>query len=149
MLGKLQIIKNAEDLVTSHEQTRAGFIEAALAKNVKAQPYIEQAKTLKSIASQAKTPIELLNITEIQNSLLTASGLSDKSLKYFTDDDKSEAIKKMITEFLEPAGVNFVDELVYRFLLIKEGKIVGEFLNDHNLNLEEIYNQVINDVKID
>ena len=74
MLGKLQIIKNAEDLVTSHEQTRAGFIEAALAKNVKAQPYIEQAKTLKSIASQAKTPIELLNITEIQNSLLTASG---------------------------------------------------------------------------
>ena len=40
MLGKLQIIKNAEDLVTSHEQTRAGFIEAALAKNVKAQPYI-------------------------------------------------------------------------------------------------------------
>lgn len=129
MLGKLQIIKNAEDLVTSHEQTRAGFIEAALAKNVKAQPYIEQAKTLKSIASQAKTPIELLNITEIQNSLLTASGLSDKSLKYFTDDDKSEAIKKMITEFLEPVGVNFVDELVYRFLLIKGDTLGGSMRN--------------------
>ena len=59
-------IKSAEDLVTSHEQTRAGFIEAALAKNHKAKPYIEQAKTLKTLASQAATPIELLNIAEIQ-----------------------------------------------------------------------------------
>lgn len=42
-----------------------------------------------------------------------------------------------------------LETLADRFLLIKEGKIVGEFLNDHNLNLEEIYNQVINDVKID
>ena len=122
-------IKSAEDLVTSHEQTRAGFIEAALAKNYKAKPYIEQAKTLKSLASQVTTPIELLNIVEIQNCLLTASGLSDKSLKYFTDDDKDEAIKKMIKEFLEPAGDNFVDELVYRFLLIKGDTLGGSMRN--------------------
>ena len=122
-------IKSAEDLVTSHEQTRAGFIEAALAKNHKAKPYIEQAKTLKTLASQAATPIELLNIAEKQSCLLTASGLSDKSLKYFTDEDKEEAIKKMITEFLEPAGDNFVDELVYRFLLIKGDTLGGSMRN--------------------
>ena len=122
-------IKRAEDLITSHEQTRAGFIEAALTKNYKAKPYIEQAKTLKSLASQAATPIELLNITEIQNSLLTASGLSDKSLKYFTDNDKKEAIKKMIKEFLEPAGELFIDELVYRFLLIKGDTLGGSMRN--------------------
>ena len=86
-------IKCAEELVTSHEQTRAGFIEAALAKNYKAKPYIEQAKTLKSLASCVSTPAELLNIPEIRNCLLTASGLSDKSLKYFTEEDKDEAIK--------------------------------------------------------
>ena len=40
-------IKCAEELVTSHEQTRAGFIEAALAKNYKAKPYIEQANILR------------------------------------------------------------------------------------------------------
>lgn len=122
-------IKSAEDLVTSHEQTRAGFIEAALEKSYRAEPYIEQAKTLKSLASQAATPIELLNIAEIQNSLLTASGLSDKSLKYFTDSDKNEAIEKMIKEFLEPAGDNFVDELVYRFLLIKGDALGGSMRN--------------------
>lgn len=122
-------IKSAEDLVTSHEQTRAGFIEAALEKNRKAEPYIEQAKTLKCLASQAATLTELLNIAEIKNSLLTASGLSDKSLKYFTDNDKNEAIKKMIKEFLEPAGDNFVDELVYRFLLIKGDALGGSMRN--------------------
>ena len=116
-------------MVTSHGQTRAGFIEAALAKNYKAQPYIEQAKTLKNLASQAASPIGLLDIAEIQNCLLAASGLSDKSLKYFTDDDKHEAIKKMITEFLEPAGDKFVDELVYRFLLIKGDALGGSMRN--------------------
>lgn len=122
-------IRCAEDLVTSHKQTRAGFIEAALAKNRKAKPYIEQAMTLKSFAEQATIPIQLLQIPEIQNSLLTASGLSDKSLKYFTDEDKKEAIKKMITEFLEPAGNGFVDELVYRFLLIKGDTLGGSMRN--------------------
>lgn len=126
---KKLLIKSAEDLVTSREQTRAGFIEAALAKNYKARPYIEQAKTLKSLALQATSPLELLNISEIRNSLLTASGLSDKSFKYFTEEDKTEAIKKMISEFLEPAGENFVDELVYRFLLIKGDTLGGSMRN--------------------
>ena len=116
-------------MVTSHEQTRAGFIEAALAKNYKAKPYIEQAKTLKSLASHAATPTELLNIPEIQNCLLAASGLSDKSLKYFTEEDKKEAIKKLISEFLEPAGMTFIDELVYRFLLIKGDSLGGSMRN--------------------
>ena len=122
-------IKCAEELVTSHEQTRAGFIEAALAKNYKAKPYIEQAKTLKSLASCVSTPAELLNIPEIRNCLLTASGLSDKSLKYFTEEDKDEAIKKLISEFLEPTGATFVDELVYRFLLIKGDSLGGSMRN--------------------
>ena len=84
---------------------------------------------MKSLAAQATVPIMLLQISEIQSSLLTASGLSDKSIKYFTDDDKKDAIKKMITEFLEPAGNGFVDELVYRFLLIKGDTLGGSMRN--------------------
>ena len=38
-------ISRAEDLITTREQTRSGFIEAALEKNRKALPYIEDAKT--------------------------------------------------------------------------------------------------------
>ncbi|WP_286077081.1 AvaI/BsoBI family type II restriction endonuclease, partial [Alistipes finegoldii] len=115
-MDKYQYIQCAEDLITSREQTRAGFIEAARAKNYKAQPYIEQARTLKSLSSQAASPSDLLNIEEIRNSLLTASGLSDKAFKYFTEEDKTEAIRILISEFLAPAGENFVDELENRFL---------------------------------
>lgn len=122
-------VNKAEDLITSREQTRAGFIEAALEKSHKAKPYIEQAKTLKSLASDAETPKDLLGIEEIRNSLLTASGLSDKAFKYFDEKDKTEAITKMIDEFLEPAGVGFVDELVYRFLLIKGDSLGGSMRN--------------------
>lgn len=122
-------IRSAEDLITTREQTRAGFVEAALEKNRKAQPYIEEAKTLKSYASQAKKPIDLLKMYEIRKGLLTASGLSDKSLKYFEDSDKDEAICKMIKEFLEPAGEGFVDELIYRFLLIRGDSLGGSMRN--------------------
>ena len=122
-------VNKLEDLITSREQTRAGFIEAALEKNHKAKPYIEQAKTLRSLASDVEAPKDLLAIKEIRNSLLTASGLSDKAFKYFDENDKTEAITKMIKEFLEPAGEGFVDELVYRFLLIKGDSLGGSMRN--------------------
>ena len=124
-----ECIKKAEDLITSHEQTRAGFVEAALEKNRISMPYIEEAKTLKILASKANDPKQLLNIPTIQTSLLTAAGLSDKSLKYFTDNDKVSAIEKMIDEFLIPAGTGFVEELVYRFLIIKGDSLGGKMRN--------------------
>lgn len=122
-------ITSSENLVTSHAQTRAGFIEAALEKNRKSKPYIEEAKTLKQLASKASKATDLLSISAIRSGLLTASGLSDKSLKYFTEIDKTEAIKKLIEEFLEPSGKDFIDELVYRFLLIKGDSLGGSMRN--------------------
>lgn len=123
------IIRSAKELITSTEQTRAGFIEAALAKNEKARPYIEQAKTLRAYASTISSPNQLLELTEIRDALLTAAGLSDKAFKYFTDDDKIEAIKALIKNFLEPAGENFIDELTYRYLLIKGATLDGSMRN--------------------
>lgn len=123
------IISRAEDLVTTHEQTRKGFIEAALEKNRRAKPYIENAKTLRNFAMKAKTPNDLLNILQIRKGLLTASGLSDKALTHFTEDDKVVAIKELIDNFLIPAGDNFVDELVYRFLLISGDSLGGTMRN--------------------
>ncbi len=122
-------IRKADDLITSHEQTRAGFIEAALEKNRKAKPFIESARTLRVLACTAKEPMGLLAIEDIRPSLLTASGLSDKSLKYFTEDDKTIAIKELIQHFLLPAGDGFVDELVYRYLLIKGDSLGGSMRN--------------------
>lgn len=127
--NKILNITNYNDLITTSEQTRAGFIEAALVKNRKAQPLINEAETLKVYASTANKPMDLINIKEIKGMLLTASGLSDKAFKYFSEENKIEAIKEMINNFLEPVGKSFVDELVYRFLLIKGDSLGGSMRN--------------------
>lgn len=123
------MIKIPTDLVTSYQQTRAGFISFALEKNRRSTPIIENAKSLKVLASKADNAKDLLKIVEIRPALLTASGLSDKALIYFDERDKEESIKKLIKNFLEPAGKNFVDELVYRYLLIKGDSLGGSMRN--------------------
>ncbi|MDR0307403.1 MAG: type II restriction endonuclease [Chitinispirillales bacterium] len=123
------IIKTSEDLVTSKEQTRAGFIAFALEKNRRSTPIIENAKSLKILASKARTATDLLKIIEIRPALLTASGLSDKALNHFTEEDKNNAILGLIEKFLEPAGKYFVDEVVYRYLLIKGDSLGGSMRN--------------------
>lgn len=122
-------IKSASDLVTSREETRAGFIAMALEKNYIAVPYIEEAKALKALTSQVKKPKDLLQVKDLRIGLLTASGLSDKSLNYLTEDDRTLAIKGLIEKFLEPAGANFIDELVYRYLLTKGDALGGKARN--------------------
>jgi type II restriction enzyme len=123
------IIKTSEELVTSREQTRAGFIAFALEKNRRSTPIIESAKSFKVLASKAKTAKDLLKISEIQPALLTAAGLSDKALNYFNEEAREKAILGLIENSLEPAGKYFIDELVYRYLLIKGDSLGGSMRN--------------------
>ncbi len=123
------IIKKAADLVTPREKTRSGFISLALEKNYLAVPYIEEAKALKALANQTKKPQDLLHAQGLRVGLLTASGLSDKSLNHLTEEDKTIAIKGLIEKFLEPAGDSFIDELIYRYLLTKGDALGGRIRN--------------------
>jgi len=122
-------IKSADDLVTSRDKTRAGFIALALEKNYLAVPCIEEAKALKSLAGRVSQPRDLPEVKDLRFGLLTASGLSEKSLNYLTEEDKTLAIMQMIEKFLEPAGDDFIDELVYRYLLTKGDALGGKARN--------------------
>ncbi len=122
-------LKDYQDLVTPYEEVRAGFIALALEKNKKATPFVEEAKALKALASKAKSPKDLLNINEIENSLLTAAGISDKAKNHLQKEDKRKAIEGLIENFLEPAGKSFIDELVYRFLLTRGDSLGGSMRN--------------------
>lgn len=122
-------LKKSSDLVTSYESRRSVFLAMALEKNRQATPMIGEAKALKVIASKCKDAKSLLKIKEIYKALLTASGLSDKSMKHLTDVDKNLVITNLIEKFLEPAGAGFVDELVYRFLLTKGDSLGGSMRN--------------------
>ena len=122
-------LNSSESLVTPYEETRAGFIALALEKNRKATPFVEEAKALKVVASRAKNPQDLLKMTEIRGSILTAAGISDKANSHLTEDDRIESIKGLINKFLEPAGRQFIDELVYRFLLTRGDSLGGSIRN--------------------
>jgi len=125
----LRHLNSSTNLETTYEATRAGFVALALEKNNRATPYVSEARVLQEAAFQAKNPNELLRIKGIQNGLLTAAGLSDKSVTHLQPEDKETAVKELIKNFLEPAGNKFVEELVFRFLLIRGDALGGSMRN--------------------
>lgn len=122
-------IASSTELVTSYEARRSGFVALALEKSRRATPFIEQARVLRETASLALQPRELLEISTIQPALLTAAGLSDKAIGHLEEKDKREAKVTLITQFLEPAGGSFVEELVFRFLLTRGDSLGGSMRN--------------------
>ena len=125
----LRHLSGSADLITASEEIRAGFVALALERSRKATPFIELARALKISAMRAKRPKELLDIEGIRTALLTAAGFSDKATKQTEEKDQTGAIQDFIEKFLEPAGPNFVEELVYRFLLTRGDSLGGSMCN--------------------
>lgn len=124
-----QHLQSSKSLETTYEAVRAGFVALALEKNRRATPLVAQARALKVAAGTARMPADLLKIAEIQPGLLTAAGVSDKAEDHLQDADKQEAVSGLIKNFLEPAGANFVEELVFRFLLTRGDTLGGSMRN--------------------
>jgi len=122
-------LRSSEDLITTYEAIRAGFVALALEKNQRATPCVAEARALQDAASTAHTPADLLTIKGIESGLLTAAGLSDKAINHLLPQDRQESIKRLIKDFLEPAGAKFVEELVFRFLLTRGDKLGGSMRN--------------------
>jgi len=125
----LDHLNSAQDLVTTYEATRAGFLEIALEKNKAATPFVEEAKILKSIASKTINAHELIKIDSIKAGMIAAAGFSDKASKYIRQEDYEKTINEFIDNFLIPAKASYVDELVYRFLLTRGDSIGGSLRN--------------------
>lgn len=124
-----QHLTKSDDLVTTYEEIRAGFVALALERNRRATPMVEEARALQAMASKSRTPAALVGIDGIQPALLTAAGVSDKAARYMLPGDKAEAIRGLISNFLDPAGEKFVEELVFRFLLTRGDALGGSMRN--------------------
>jgi hypothetical protein len=122
-------LKSSDDLVTPYEAVRAGFVALALEKNRRATPFVNQARALKVAASRATTSADLINIEGIQSALLTAAGVSEKAAGHLQAADRAAAISGLIENFLTPAGPEFVEELVFRFLLTRGDTLGGSMRN--------------------
>lgn len=125
----LRHLKSSKDLETTYEAIRAGFVALALEKNRRATPLVAQARDLKAAAAQARTPADLLGMREIHPALLTAAAVSDKAAKHLAEADKHQAILGLIENFLAKAGADFVEELVFRFLLTRGDTLGGSMRN--------------------
>lgn len=122
-------IKSASDLVTTHEQTRAGFLAIALEKNMVGDPYVKQALAFKTMAALTKGPEDFLHMSQIRPFMLTAACLSDKSIQHLNNEDYTMVINELIDKFLKPAGAAYIDETIYRFLLTKGDAVGGTMRN--------------------
>jgi Restriction endonuclease BsobI len=125
-----QYVKSATDLVTSHDSHRSGFLEYALRKGKESIPYIDKAKALRLILEQkTKKPRDILNLEEIKGSCYEAAGVSVKANKFLSKDDLNDILLEFIKEFLEPAGKQYIDELIYRYLLTLGDALGGRMRN--------------------
>lgn len=124
-----KFLQTSSDLVTTHEQTRTGFLAIALEKNRISDPYVKNALAFKSMTIGVTRPEDLLTMPQIRPFLITAAGLSDKSLNYLDEKDQEMAIQELIEKFLKPAGDAFIDEIIYRYLLIKGDSVGGTMRN--------------------
>lgn len=124
-----RFINSAEDLITTHEETRAGFLSIALEKNRVGDPFVKNALAFKAMAAHTQKAEDLLTIPEVRPFLITAAGLSDKSLSYLNEADQTMAIKELIDNFLKPAGKAYIDEATFRYLLIKGDAVGGTMRN--------------------
>lgn len=122
-------LSSKTDLITSHAETRSGFLLLALEKNRQATPFIDQARALKSIASELSKSSDLLTLPKIQTTLVTASGISDKAAKHINAITKEQVVRDFIKNFLDTAGNDWVDELVYRFLITRGETVGGSMRN--------------------
>jgi len=123
-------VKKASDLVTTHESQRNGFLEYALRKSKESIPYIDKAKALKLILEQkTKKPKDILKLDDVKSSCYEAAGVSVKATAYLSEDDLNDILEEFIKEFLEPAGKQYIEELIYRYFLTLGDALGGRMRN--------------------
>jgi len=131
--GKLPMvpnfIKSADDLVTSVQATQNGFLKQALRKTAEAAPYVDKARELRQTLDKAQAALDLVGVSSIRDTLLTACGFSDKSMAYFNDKERRAALKKMLKVIAVQAGDTWREELVYRFVLTCGDSLGGAMRN--------------------
>jgi len=125
-----QYIINSDSLVTTHEARRSGFLDYALRRNKECIPFIDKAKALRvCLVSKTKRCEDVLNITDIQHTLLEAAGISVKAKAHLNSDDKRKILVSFVNEVLLPCGDKYIDEIVYRYLLILGDSLGGSMRN--------------------
>lgn len=123
-------IPSPDSLVTTHEAYRAGVLEVALYKSKESVPYLDKAKALYvTLKQNTKTCFDLHRMTELHETILEAAGITQKTKRHLTADDKEVLLKKFVEEVLASSGKKYIDEIVYRYLMALGDQLGGHMRN--------------------
>ncbi|MBK8452354.1 MAG: AvaI/BsoBI family type II restriction endonuclease [Thiofilum sp.] len=130
-------IQCAEDLITTREARRNGFLDYALRRSIESEPFIDRAKILKVyLNTHSNKASDLLGLNEIRESLLEAAGLSVKAKAHLSDEDKDNILANFIEKILVPMGAAIESAMAYEiFDLYVSAKLANcaNLTNDHQL----------------
>lgn len=130
MPKSIPYVSTPQDLVTTREARREGFLSIALRRDVESTPYIEQGKALWSkLTLNTKRCDDILKIAELRPALLLAAGYSVKAQGNMDDDDKTSQLEEFVKRVLRPCGKKYIDEIVYRYLLALGEQLGGRMKN--------------------
>jgi len=124
-----KFIKAAADLQTKHRAICEGFLEQALQKTEKAEPFIKEARNFYDVLKKVKSVEELLSSPKYRDDLTYACGFSDKAKSQLTEAELNGVIKKVLTRIHKEVGSDFREDILYRYLLTKGDALGGSMRN--------------------
>jgi len=128
-MNNLNVV-SAASLITTPEARRSGFLEYALRRNKEAIPFIDKAKALKAtLQAHTNLPHDILAIVKIRESLLESAGISVKAKAHLSNADKERLLTDFIDRVLIPCGQEYIDEVIYRYLLTSGDALGGKMRN--------------------
>lgn len=123
-------VTSAASLITTPEARRSGFLDYALRRNKEAVPFIDKAKALKAtLQAHTTQPQDILSIVKVRESLLESAGISVKAKAHLSDVDKERLLVDFIDQILIPSGKDYIEEIIYRYLLTSGDALGGKMRN--------------------
>ncbi len=122
-------INDASDLVTSHSAIREGFLKQALAKTMKATPFVEEALLFMHALQEITEVAKLSELSQHRDQLIAAAGFSEKARNHLSEDELDKALIDVCKLIAEKSGKDFREEILFRYLLTKGDALGGQMRN--------------------
>jgi len=125
-----KFVTSADSLVTTKVTRRKGFLEFVHKRNRESIDFIDKAKAFKALlANKTDNPKDILKHIKEKDPLIEAAGVSSKAKAHLDDEDVEKILADFVKNVLEPAGVSYVDEATYRYLLTQGDALGGKMRN--------------------
>jgi hypothetical protein len=125
----LSCVTKPEDLETTFQATKDGFLDVAIRRSYESNEYLNQSHAFHAELLKSSQPSDLLLKDDLLPSLCDAAGISIKARKFFTKSDLFDLINRFFEEFIYPNQSRYIDDLKERQLLTFGDALGGRMRN--------------------